>query len=289
MPVYNRAGTVARCINSVLSQSFENFEFVIVDDGSTDNTAKVIADLSDPRIKLLRQPSNMGGNAARNRAIRESTAPLVSFIDSDDEFLPHKLQTITDYFKHHPNIEAVIDSFELQYPLEKGGKTASRVNPELASSAAVEEGIFNRTIFKATPAISARRAALERIGGFDETLRRRQDMDLVLRLAEKTEIRTINAILWRKHWSPAAISAKQETFLPALLDICERHPQYITNPIYRKGLARDFARHLLRLSLQGKPGVAVNHAKTFAQIHGSKLTRNLIASGCKEILKRGLG
>ena len=286
MPVYNRVTTVRRAIDSVLAQSLANFEFVIVDDGSTDDTVATIARIGDPRIRIYRQPKNLGGNAARNRAIRESTAPIISFIDSDDEFLLHKLKTIDQYFSDHAKVDAVIDSFILQYPMERGGKTANRINQPLATSKEVEAGIFNRTIFKATPAISVRREAMKRINGFDETLRRRQDMDLVLRLAEQTEIRTIGEILWRKHWSASAISAKQETFLPALLDICQRHPQYISNKAFRSGLSRDLTRHLLRLTMQGKPVTAINHARTFARNYGTGFTAKLIASGCLEMTKR---
>ncbi len=286
MPVYNRAATVLRAIDSVLTQTFSNFELVIVDDGSTDKTVTTISNVGDPRIKLFRQPRNLGGNAARNRAIRESNSPVISFIDSDDEFMPHKLETVANYFREHPGVDAIIDSFLLQYPGEKGGKTARRINPAFDNSKDVEAGIFQRTIYKATPAISARRDALLRIGGFDETLRRRQDMDLVLRLAERTNVRTIPDILWRKHWTASAISAKQETFLPALLDICQRHPQYVQNPEYRKGLARDFARHLLRLTMQGKPATAVNHARQFAGTYGGGLTLRLTLSGMLEMMKR---
>jgi glycosyltransferase involved in cell wall biosynthesis len=286
MPAYNRAATIRHSIDSVLAQTEPDFELVIVDDGSTDGTADVIAAIADPRIKLLIQPRNMGGNAARNRGIRESTAALVSFIDSDDQFLPHKLEAIISYFGANPGVEAVIDSFELQYPETKGGKLAKRINADLTSSESVEAGIFDRTIYKATPAISARRSALERIAGFDETLRRRQDMDLALRLAEKAEIRTISQVLWRKHWSPSAISAKQETFLPALLEICERHPQYISNPRHRKGLSRDVARHLLRLIAQGKPVIALKHTRTLANKFGTASTMKLVLSGLWEMIKR---
>ena len=107
VPVFNRAGSVTQAINSLLRQDFEKFEIIIVDDGSNDNTVEVIQAIGDPRIRLFPQPENMGGNAARNRGVREARAPIICFLDSDDEFLPHKLGYINRYFRDHPEVDAL--------------------------------------------------------------------------------------------------------------------------------------------------------------------------------------
>jgi len=93
IPVYNRAKTLGAAIQSVLAQSCQDFEIVIVDDGSTDDPAAVIAQFSDPRIRFLRQ-KNQGGGAARNAAIDAARGRLIAPLDSDDIFLPHHLQTM---------------------------------------------------------------------------------------------------------------------------------------------------------------------------------------------------
>ena len=93
IPVYNRANTLGAAIQSVLAQSCQDFEIVIVDDGSTDDPAAVIAQFSDPRIRFLRQ-KNQGGGAARNAAIDAARGRLIAPLDSDDIFLPHHLQTM---------------------------------------------------------------------------------------------------------------------------------------------------------------------------------------------------
>jgi glycosyltransferase involved in cell wall biosynthesis len=286
MPVFNRADTVRSAIDSVLAQEFADFELVIVDDGSTDGTVNVVKSVVDARIRLFVQPENRGGNAARNRGIREAQGSIISFLDSDDLFLKHKLNRIAAYFAVHPGIDALIDSFELQYPIEKGTGTVKRINPELATSSEVEKAIFARNLFKATPAVSARKHALVKVGLFDETLKRRQDMDLVLRLAQHCEIRSISEVLWTKRWTQGAISSKRDTFMTALLEICARHPRYLTVPEYRRGLARDFARHVFRLVARGEFMLLARELQKFQSAYGAGESASLFAQGTIEILRR---
>src|SRR5262245_28149594 len=92
IPVLNRAAVVRRAIASVLAQTFQDFEIVVVDDGSTDGTAESVDTLSDRRIRVIRHEQTLGGGAARNTGIRASRAPFVAFLDSDDEWVPTKLE-----------------------------------------------------------------------------------------------------------------------------------------------------------------------------------------------------
>lgn len=286
MPVYNRATTVQRAIDSVLAQDFGDFELIVVDDGSSDGTHDVVEAVGDARIRCLRQPENMGGNAARNRGVRDAASPLVTFLDSDDTFLPHKLGFIARYFRDHPEIDAVIDSFQLVYPPGTGKAPVQRINPDLDKSAAVEEAIFARRLYKATPAISARREALIAAGLFDETLRRRQDMDLLLRLTRSARCGAVSEVLWVKHWSADSISAKQETFATAVIEMCERHPCYLAVPEFRIGLARDVARHFLRLAVRGRFGMARRDLARCAAFFGWQGTTALLGAGLVEISRR---
>lgn len=286
MPVYNRATTVGRAIESVLAQDFPDFELVLVDDGSSDASVETILGYRDSRITLLRQERNRGGNAARNRGILAATAPLITFLDSDDVFLPHKLGVVTRYFNERPDIDVLIDSFEVVYPADSGKPPMRRINPVLERSAAIERAIFARRLYKATPAISLRKEAAMRAGLFDESLKRRQDFDLVLRLSRTVRCASTDAVLWAKHWSHDAISAKQSTFMDATIDICRRHPSYIAQPANRIGLARDMARHFARLAANGSIGAAASDARRFAAEFGAGTLVSLVASGCREILRR---
>jgi glycosyltransferase involved in cell wall biosynthesis len=101
MPAYNAAPYIGKAIESVLAQSYTNWELIIVNDGSTDNTAEVAARYTDPRIRLLHQ-SNAGEAVARNRALDESHGEYVAFLDADDLFLPDHLVTTVKHLLEHP-------------------------------------------------------------------------------------------------------------------------------------------------------------------------------------------
>lgn len=286
MPVHNRAETVGRAIDSVLAQDFGDFELIVVDDGSIDGTPEAVASVGDPRVRCLRQPENLGGNAARNRGVTEAASPIVSFLDSDDAFLPHKLGFVVRYFREHPEIDVLIDSFRLVYPPQSGKAPVERINPELATSTEVEEAIFARRLYKATPAVSARRDPLLATGLFDETLRRRQDMDILLRLARSAHCGATSEVLWVKQWSEDSISAKQDTFVTAVIEMCERHPDYLTRPEFRVGLARDVSRHFLRLVACGRIGTARTDFARCATFFGWWRTAGLLGAGLVEMVRR---
>ncbi len=92
MPAWNRADSIVMAVESVLRQSFADFELLVVDDGSTDGTMEALAGVADPRLRRLANPRNLGASAARNTGIRAARADWVAFQDSDDEWLPLKLE-----------------------------------------------------------------------------------------------------------------------------------------------------------------------------------------------------
>src|SRR6188474_1008516 len=100
IPVFNRPAAVRRAIDSVLAQTVQDFEIIVVDDGSTDGTAAAVTAIQDPRITLVKHDQRRGGSAARNSGIRASIAPYVAFLDSDDEWLPSKLERQLEVFEN---------------------------------------------------------------------------------------------------------------------------------------------------------------------------------------------
>lgn len=286
MPVHDRAETISGAIDSVLAQEFVDFELIVVDDGSSDGTGDVVERTADARLRCLRQPRNMGGNAARNRGIRAARAPLVSFLDSDDRYLPNKLGFVSRFFEENPGFDVLIDSFRLVYPPDTGKPPAERINPELRCSAEIEQAVFSRRLYKATPAVSARREALVAVGLFDERLTRRQDMDLILRLARSARCASTPEILWTKRWSRDSISAKQETFVNAVIEICTHHPDYLVRPEFRSGLARDVARHFLRLAAEGRIGAARTDFGRCVRFFGWREVASLLGAGAMETIRR---
>jgi glycosyltransferase involved in cell wall biosynthesis len=92
IPTYNREKTMSYCLKSVLNQTYPIHEIIIVDDGSTDNTVEIIKSFNDKRIKLIKLPSNKGAQAARNIGIKAATGDYIAFLDSDDIWLPEKIE-----------------------------------------------------------------------------------------------------------------------------------------------------------------------------------------------------
>ena len=107
IPLYNKDAQIARTLNSVLAQSFQDFEIIVVDDGSTDNGPEIVLEYDDPRIRLLRQ-DNAGPGAARNVGLKASAGEYVVFLDADDEFMPDFLQVSISHLKDHPDCVASV-------------------------------------------------------------------------------------------------------------------------------------------------------------------------------------
>ena len=99
IPTYNRADLVRRAIGSVLAQSYANFEVIVIDNASSDKTAEVVDSIVDARLKFIRHDVNKGPAASRNTGLRNSRGDYITFLDSDDEWLPQKLACQLDVFK----------------------------------------------------------------------------------------------------------------------------------------------------------------------------------------------
>ena len=239
LPVHNRADVLARAIESVLEQQLEDFELVIVDDGSTDDSVAVAESFKDKRIQLIELPQNRGGNVARNTGVRSATACLIAFLDSDDIYLPDKLARVVTEFERRPDMDLLVDSF---IKVQPSGARVVRKNPVINDRETFREALFTRRLWKATPSITAKRDSILGVM-FDETLRRLQDFDFLIRASETMNCASIDAVLWVKYWDANAISA-QDNMIPANLELVRRHPEYLRLRKYRPGLA-----YILRLSL----------------------------------------
>ena len=101
MPTYNCGPFIAESVRSVLSQTYTNWELLIVDDCSTDNTAQVVASFDDPRIRYMQNEQNEGAATTRNRALRAAQGRYVAFLDADDKWLPTKLEKQIAFMQHN--------------------------------------------------------------------------------------------------------------------------------------------------------------------------------------------
>ena len=115
IPLYNKARHIARAIQSVLDQTYSDFELVVVNDGSTDGSAEVVKTFEDPRVRLVHREhfDSWGGHAARNLGIAEARADLIAFLDADDEWMPEHLETIRRIAKNYPECGAYATAYEI--------------------------------------------------------------------------------------------------------------------------------------------------------------------------------
>jgi GT2 family glycosyltransferase len=175
IPTHNRRELVREAIASVLAQSFADFELIVVDDGSEDETAEVVQEFAG--VRYAWQP-NRGVSAARNYGVSLSTGELIAFLDSDDVWQPQKLERQVRFFTKHPDAQ-ICQTEEIWL------RNGVRVNPHHKHRKAGGD-IFARSLelcLVSPSAVMMRRELFECIGGFDENLPACEDYDLWLRIA----------------------------------------------------------------------------------------------------------
>jgi glycosyltransferase involved in cell wall biosynthesis len=191
IPTHNSAAYLSEAICGVLGQTFQDFELIVVDDGSTDNTQEVVG-LFGERIRYISQ-DRAGPSTARNHGILESSGDLIAFLDADDVWLPTKLAKQVDFLKQHP--EAVLVYTDYNRSSEPGSSNESRLKVFKPRTA---EDSFHQLLdenFIATSSVMVRREALANSGLFDPGLRGSEDFDLWLRLARTGRFAFLDEVL----------------------------------------------------------------------------------------------
>ncbi len=177
IPTFNRAEKVVRAISSVLDQTFTDFELIVVDDGSIDGTERTVGQFVD-RIKYIPHPTNLGVSAARNIGIKNSRAPFIAFLDSDDHWLPEKLEIQLKFF--NTNTDALVCQTE-EIWIRNGLRVNPRKKHQKPSGDIFEPSL--KLCLVSPSAVMLRRSLFEEVGLFDENLPACEDYDLWLRIA----------------------------------------------------------------------------------------------------------
>lgn len=184
IPTYNRGYCVSACIDSVLAQSLGDFEIIVVDDASSDDTGARVAAFSDPRITYVALASNQGGAVARNTAIRRARGEFVAFLDSDDLWLPDKLAKQVD------GLRAGGPACGLSYTwlacVDDAGVETLRIHPDI-DGFCFEQMLVSNFIGSFSNLV-VRRDLLVAAGGLDEAFRSCQDWDLLIRLCRHASV-----------------------------------------------------------------------------------------------------
>ncbi|MHB8117595.1 MAG: glycosyltransferase family 2 protein [Methanothrix sp.] len=217
---YNRAYLVGRAIRSVLDQTYQDFELIVVDDGSADNTDEVVKGFNDLRIRYIRHEQNKGSAAARNTGINAAQGEYIAFQDSDDEWLPEKLEKQMRIFEMAPAQVGVVYT---GFYLIKGDRKTYIPDPNIK----ITEGNIHSELLKrnfvGTPSAVVRKRCFKKVGMFDERLPSLEDWELFIRISEYYTFSCINEPLLNAFFSPGSISTNKDAHHKAFKLILEKH------------------------------------------------------------------
>lgn len=224
IPTYNREEVICRAVKSVLDQSGSNhkIEVIVVDDGSSDDTKKKVNGLSDSRIRYIRLEQNKGASAARNRGVDESQGEYLAFQDSDDMWLPGKLDRQM-YQIQQSGADVVVCAFDRS---DHEKRITRPQLPYTAQPGIVKFGCLLFENFISTQTILCKRACFDKIR-FDESLPRFQDWDLALQMTRLFDVRYYDEIMVRQYIQADSISVNTQRGVVGLEKIFNKYEKEI--------------------------------------------------------------
>jgi glycosyltransferase involved in cell wall biosynthesis len=218
MSVHNGLPYVAEAVDSVLAQTFSDFEFLILDDASTDGTGDYLRSLSDPRIRLILLPDNIGLTAALNFGLRDARGEYIARQDADDRSHPRRLELQYSHLQMHPNCAVVGAQASM---IDGRGRPQGRKNFPLTHRGICFAHLFDNAL--AHSAVTFRKAAVEALAGYDEDWLASQDYELWSRVSARHELanlpqrlvtlRVLAQSITRQHKRPELIRRVQESHL----------------------------------------------------------------------------
>ncbi len=221
IPSYNRAKTIERAINSVLSQTYSNLELIIVDDCSTDNTKEIVKKIKDSRVRYYCFKENKGACAARNYGVSVSKGDYIAFQDSDDEWVLSKLEKQLECM-NSLKVDVVFSTINLY---NTKGNFIKNIPNNMKSCFVSQEKLLEKSII-GTPSILLKREVFD-FFQFDEDLPRLQDWEFSLKISSKYKIYYLENILVKSYVQDNSISKNSENGLFAIDKIYNQYKQKI--------------------------------------------------------------
>lgn len=195
IPLFNKEQYVANTIQSVLAQTFGDFELLIINDGSTDNSLEIVKQISDPRISIITQ-ENKGVSATRNHGISVSNTDYITFLDADDYWYPDFLSTLTSLIDSYPSEKVFSAAIEREF---RHSVVAAKYSVNLENEIVVTD-YFSASLKETVICTSAavfEKSVFSEAGTFDENLKSGEDTDLWIRIGLKYKVVFIQKILAR--------------------------------------------------------------------------------------------
>lgn len=219
IPAYNCAWCIDRALDSVAAQSFRDYEVIVVDDGSTDNTAAVLAARPEP-LRVIRQ-ANAGMSAARNAGIAAARGEFVAFLDSDDWWRPGKLAAQVELMRADPELGFCSSATELQSP---DGQTVGEWGCPASTAGLVAQILGGvSAVAGGASSVLVRRALLEVLTGFDARLRGAEDTDMWIRLGAAGRYACLSEPLVVVTRNPSSVSRNREAMRAGALACLDKN------------------------------------------------------------------
>lgn len=255
IPTHDRLQYLREAVDSVGAQTREDWELLVVDDGSSDGTVAYLEGLGEDRLRVLERTHTGNVAALRNVGIREARGEWVAFLDSDDRWRPRKLERQLEALEADP---AAHWSYTRAVVIDAAGAEVEDewLGPAPATSGDVLEGLLRHEARIVMPAVMARRSLLMELGGFDETLSFCEDYDLWLRLARRSSVRGVDQRLCEVRRHPANMTGDQPEVFEAVVRIYRKCGQASDDPTIR------------RLCVQQRGIFLVRHANQLAAVEG---------------------
>ena len=267
IPTYNRSELLKKAIKSLENQSHQNFEIIIIDDFSTDDTAQVVRDMKDDRIIYLKHDFNKGGSEARNTGIKRATGKFIGFLDSDDQWFPDKLERQLKQFEGQPDVGVVYTGVQV---VNENNQPTRKIVPEYKGE--ILPKLFESNCIDTTSSILVKKEVLDQVQGFDASLPSCQDWDLYIRLAQVTKFDFVKeSLVLFYHHSGERITTNKKSVLNGHMSIFEKY----------KGLAekqRKSTFHRFTLTIWKvifRTGIISRNKETI------RLSRSILAEGFK--------
>ena len=229
IPTFNRAEFLCSTITSVLNQTLQDFEIIVIDDASQDHTREVVNSLNDKRIRYICHERNKGVAAARNTGVVNAKSDYIAFLDDDDEWFPEKLQKQFDLLESCPPIIGVVytGSFIVE---EYSKKILAKVFPKKRGDIFDEVLTTNRVADTST--IFLRKQCFEKVGFFDEDLHFGEDYDMWLRISKEFQFEYVNELLINKcvlHNNRPSLSHNYESVIRNIEMSLKKHATLLTS------------------------------------------------------------
>lgn len=235
IPTYNRSELLKKAVKSLENQSHQNLEIIIIDDFSTDDTAEVVEKMADDRIIYLKHSMNKGGSEARNTGIKRATGDYIGFLDSDDQWLPEKLEKQLKQFEGKPNVGVIYTGVQV---VDENNQPTRKIIPKFRGDILAKLFEFNH--IDTTSSVLVRKDVLNQTEGFDSSLPSCQDWDLYIRLAQVTEFDFVKeSLVLFYHHSGERITTNINSVLSGHLSIFEKYRELAGKQ--RKSTFRRFA------------------------------------------------